>query len=175
MSPTAPRSIARTTARSTPAAALALGGALLALVAAPVLQHRRAQPVDGFPLSHYPMFSARRGRTGRVVHVVVDDADGTHPVHYRRLGTGGFNQVRRQLTRRARTPEGAAALAQEALERLGAERVRVVRSTFEYERFFAGDRSPERVQTLGLAERSGEPAMPRTDALPAQRDVLAVA
>lgn len=136
-----------------PNAALAIGGALVAIVAAPVLQHRRSQPVDGFPLSHYPMFSARRRSTGSVVHVVIDDADGTHPVDYRRLGTGGLNQVRRQLNRRAKTPVGAAALAHDALELLGADCVRVVRSTFEYERFFSGDRTPKRVRTLATAER----------------------
>ena len=87
--------------------ALALGGLLLTAVAAPVLRHRRPGAADDFPLSHYPMFSAKRRRHGRVVHVVVDDADGSHPLGYRRLGTGGFNQVRRQLTRRAATPEGA--------------------------------------------------------------------
>lgn len=136
-----------------PTTALVLGGAFVAAVAAPVLQHRRAQPVDGFPLSHYPMFSAKRRSTGSVVHVVIDDAHGTHPVNYRRLGTGGFNQVRRQLNRRSRSPEGAAALAREALELLGADRVRVVRSTFEYARFFDGDRTPKRVRTLAIAER----------------------
>lgn len=158
---------------TSPAAALAIGGALLTIVAAPVLQHRRARPVDGFPLSHFPMFSARRGSTGRVVHVVVDDAEGSHPVHFRKLGTGGFNQVRRQISRRARTPEGAAALAQDVLERLGAQRVRVVRSTFVYERFFAGDRTPKRVKTLGLAERATAPEP--VGGATGQHDVVAVA
>lgn len=140
--------------------ALALGGLLLTAVAAPVLRHRRPGAADDFPLSHYPMFSAKRRRHGRVVHVVVDDADGSHPLGYRRLGTGGFNQVRRQLTRRAATPEGAARLASEVLARLEPtrrtpiDRVRVVRSTFEFDRFFAGDREPKRQVTLGIAQRS---------------------
>lgn len=136
---------------ASPTTALLLGGALVALVAAPVLQHRRKHPVDDFPLSHYPMFSAKRRQHGHVVHLVIDDEKGTTPVPYHRIGTGGFNQVRRQIARRAKTLEGALKMARQVAQKLGAPQVRVVRSTFEYDRFFAGDHTPKRVRTLATA------------------------
>lgn len=140
--------------------ACALGAAMLAIVASPVLQHRRPTPIDGFPLSCYPMFSARRGSTVTVVHVEASDDEGSWPVSYRRLGTGGFNQVRRQVARRARTADGASALARVVLQALADDdrpptRVRVVRSRFVSATYLAGDRTPQRVRTLGTAARGG--------------------
>ncbi len=42
---------------------LAGGVALLGSVLVPIRQNWRAKPRDGFPLSYYPMFSAKRSGT----------------------------------------------------------------------------------------------------------------
>jgi len=92
----------------------AASAALLGAVITPVRQNWRPVPRDGFPLSYYPMFSARRRRTGTVTHLVGVDADGRSRVlHYRHAGTGGLNQVRRQI-RRSVTEDRADALAERA-------------------------------------------------------------
>lgn len=67
---------------------------------------------DSFPLSTYPMFSA--DRKGRIIvpHVVGLTADGQRIVlHHRHYGTGGLNQVRKQIARGVRRGN-AAAIAQ---------------------------------------------------------------
>lgn len=125
-------------------------GALVAAVLAPLRQNRRPDPRDGFPLSYYPMFSARRKRTGTVVHLEAVDTGGRHrPLDYHCAGTGGFNQVRRQIARTVRDGR-AQDLADQVAARLttrpGADdlrEVRVVSSRFAYADFFAGRREPE--------------------------------
>ncbi|HEY1966577.1 MAG TPA: hypothetical protein VGH89_01415 [Pseudonocardia sp.] len=55
---------------------------------------------DGFPLSYYPMFSAKRRDTATIHYVVGVRADGSRRyLPHSVLGTGGLNQVRRQLNR----------------------------------------------------------------------------
>jgi hypothetical protein len=76
--------------------------AVLAAVLSPLLQYRRpiSERVDGFPLSWYPMFSARRGRRMSVTYAVGITADGDRLcLPPEALGGGGVNQVRRQLYR----------------------------------------------------------------------------
>jgi len=122
-------------------------------VLAPVRQNwrRRRDRRDGFPLSYYPMFSARRANVGAVVHLVGLTADGVpRLLHHRHAGTGGLNQVRRQIRRRV-AAGGAEDLAREAADSVGAGRrrsevpvveVQVVTSRHRYDDFFAGDREP---------------------------------
>ena len=129
------------------------GTALVALVASPVVQNwrPRAKRVDDFPLSYYPMFTARRGASGTVHHLIGLDADGgEHVVHFRHAGSGGLNQIRRQITRRvkqgradavARTVADSVALSRDPSERR-IERVQVVTSRHRYDTFFGGDRTP---------------------------------
>lgn len=104
---------------------------------------------DSFPLSTYPMFSA--DRAGRIVvpHVVGETADGDRVnLSYRLYGTGGLNQVRKQVARAVR--EGHAdTVAQtyaDALHHSGnpeeIAKVLVVRSRFLFNDYFDGDRMP---------------------------------
>lgn len=80
--------------------AAAFSIAMVAAVLAPVRQNWRRRPVDGFPLSYYPMFSARRRSSARVIHLVGIDGDGGSVcIPHRCAGTGGLNQVRRQIGR----------------------------------------------------------------------------
>lgn len=126
---------------------------LLGAVLAPLRQNWRRQPRDGFPLSYYPMFSARRKRYGTVVHLVGVDASGKPRVlHYRHAGHGGLNQVRRQIRRtvKAGHAQALAEIAARSLARssrsseTGIIEVRVVSSRYAYDDFFAGPRVPER-------------------------------
>jgi len=132
-----------------PATAVAAGAALLGAVLWPVRQNwrPRRQRRDGFPLSYYPMFSAERMRTGTVVHLVGVDAHGeTRWLHYSHAGTGGLNQVRRQLrceVKAGRAERVASTVAAAVARRGGAatrgvREVRVVSGTYNYAEFFAG-------------------------------------
>ena len=121
---------------------------LLAAVLLPVVQNWREKPRDSFPLSHYPMFSQERGETYRMHHAVGITTDGERvPISYRRIGTGGFNAVRRQLRRMARSDDAAllqaytVAIAERvAASNRSAERdlveVRIVRATYEIGPYF---------------------------------------
>ncbi|MGO1583835.1 MAG: hypothetical protein ACTHXO_11495 [Actinomycetaceae bacterium] len=131
------------------------GLALTAVVAAPIRQNHRPdeEKVDGFPLSYYPMFSARRTRNGTVHHLLGIDAERReHVVHFRHAGTGGLNQVRRQINRRvregraesvARSVAASVAASPAALES-ALERIQVVTSVHRFDDFFAGNRTPRR-------------------------------
>ncbi|WP_043847730.1 hypothetical protein [Crystallibacter crystallopoietes] len=133
-------------------AALAASAALITAVIMPVRQHFSEQPRDGFPLSCYPMFSAKRKQHGRVTHLIGYDAEGTRRIlHYSYLGAGGMNQVRRQVRRLAMAGRGEE-LAVKAADALAdrnrkAEaavvRVEVVTGRYNYEQFFAGNRAPK--------------------------------
>jgi hypothetical protein len=130
---------------------LAGGVALLGSVLVPIRQNWRAKPRDGFPLSYYPMFSAKRKRHGSVVHLVGVDAEGERRVlRYSYAGTGGLNQVRRQLRRAV-----AAGRAQEIADNVASAvstrprrsdksvvEVRVITGRYHYDDFFAGHRQP---------------------------------
>ncbi|WP_114559991.1 hypothetical protein [Desertihabitans aurantiacus] len=143
---------------------------LVTAVLVPVRQSWRppSERRDGFPLSYYPMFSARRRRTGTVVHLLGVDADGESRVlHHRHAGTGGMNQVRRQMNRRV--ARGAAAgLAAEAARSVAASsrptergvvEVQVVSSTHRYDDFFAGDPGPLR-RTVHASATVPRPTLP---------------
>ncbi|MDQ3628740.1 MAG: hypothetical protein M3419_08025 [Actinomycetota bacterium] len=131
--------------------ALSASGALLAAVLAPMRQHWRSKARDGFPLSYYPMFSARRKRHGTVTHLVGQTATGSRRLlHYSYAGTGGLNQVRRQLrrtVREGRAGDVAALVASRVATRprRGDEavtRVQVVTGRYAYDDFFSGQREP---------------------------------
>ncbi|MGC5629297.1 hypothetical protein ACPYO6_13770 [Georgenia sp. Z1344] len=135
------------------------GIALTAVVAAPIRQNHRPddEKVDGFPLSYYPMFSVRRTRNGTVHHLLGIDDDGTERIlHFGHAGTGGLNQVRRQINRRVREGRAeevarlvAASVAASSAEQDAAvERVQVVTSVHRFDDFFAGDRAPRRRTVL---------------------------
>jgi hypothetical protein len=72
-------------------------------VLSPIVQNWREEPRDGFPLSYYPMFSAKRSKTASVTYLVGLYAQGGRRLlPYVYAGTGGLNQVRRQINRAVR-------------------------------------------------------------------------
>jgi UDP-N-acetylmuramoyl-tripeptide--D-alanyl-D-alanine ligase len=78
-----------------------LGAALL-----PVQENRSKYPVDSFPLSYYPMFSHAHPEIQTFTYVLAtDDSARRHYVHYRHCGSGGLNQVRKQIAKIARYGE----------------------------------------------------------------------
>ncbi len=82
--------------------AFATGFSVLMLVAvlSPLIEHTREIPRDNFPLSYYPMFSARRIGEAEVTYLQGIDALGAgRPLSYELSGPGGLNQSRRQIRR----------------------------------------------------------------------------
>ena len=120
-----------------------LSAGMIAAVLWPVRQNRRREPVDGFPLSYYPMFSARRRAKARVIHLVGVDADGgSIRIPYACAGEGGLNQVRRQIGRACREGRAAALcelVAGDVCRRpalANVVEVRLVESTFRLDDYF---------------------------------------
>ncbi|MGJ7440659.1 hypothetical protein [Aquipuribacter sp. MA13-6] len=151
-------------ARSVTAAAVLTG---LLVVLAPVRHNWGRSPRDSFPLSHYPMFSARRRATARVVHPVGIRSDGTRSrLSYHYCGTGGFNQVRRQLRRAVKDGRAAQVVTDVALSVAAAARaedtdvvaVEVVTGTYRYRSWFSGDHEPEKVVAHARADVPGRGA-----------------
>lgn len=111
----------------------------------PLAVRRKKVERDSFPVSTYPMFSADRNGKVTVPHVIGLTATGQRrPLHYRHYGTGGLNQVRKQIARAIR--HGAADdVAQRYADSLAASKrakdrqivtVVVVRSRFRFADYF---------------------------------------
>lgn len=84
---------------------------------------------DSFPLSTYPMFSA--DRKGRIVipHVVGFTAQGERVIpHYSHFGSGGLNQVRKQIARGIRQGQ-AVQIAQQYADSLAKQQSRATTPT----------------------------------------------
>lgn len=132
-------------ARGERAGAAVFSAAVLGAMLWPLAEYRRPlkERVDGFPLSWYPMFSARRPRKAGVNYAVGVRADGSRRyLPSAALGPAGINQVRRQLNRVVR--EGgienhAAAIAARVALRSGlrdVEHIEIVRGRFDLDRCF---------------------------------------
>jgi hypothetical protein len=141
-----------------------LATVVLGAVLYPLRQYGRPrkQRVDGFPLSWYPMFSARRCARARIHYVMGVRADGgRRPVHFDLLGPGGLNQVRRQLNRVV-AEDRAAAFAADLAARLVDEpsaadlvRVEVMRGIFDLDRCMLERRFEGEETVLGGADLPG--------------------
>ncbi|MDN5211349.1 hypothetical protein QQ020_04785 [Fulvivirgaceae bacterium BMA12] len=84
-------------------AALIFSIIMILAVVWPVRQNWQENPKDDFPLSYYPMFSHQRKSTHSLPYFVGYDVSGRrYCIPYKYLGTGGFNQVRRQINKHAR-------------------------------------------------------------------------
>jgi hypothetical protein len=138
-------------------AALA-SAALLAAVLSPIAQNWSRAPRDGFPLSHYPMFSKARSPVYRLTYVVGFDAHGgKRPLPHQLVAPGGMNQVRKQIARFLSGEEGGArALCRAVVERIERlrppglprlTRVSVVTGSYRLDDYFAGERAPLRERT----------------------------
>lgn len=138
---------------------------VLVLVLSPITEDFRAEAVDSFPLSYYPMFTADRGRHEPVTYLVGVDQHGVErTLTYRLAGSGGLNQVRKQIrsmVRQRRAEELCALVAGRAARRTGApynalRAVRIVSGTYDFRDYFSGNTTPvELVQhaTCRIEER----------------------
>ena len=143
------------------------GGVSLLTVGAvlwPVVRNWREKPEDDFPLSHYPMFSAKRPEKVRVTHLMgLDGEENRYIIPYKYAGGGGMNQVRRQINRIVR--EGRAdALCQTVAAKISLEKegrftevvkVQVITGKYRLADYFSGDKEPvsERVRASCTVRR----------------------
>lgn len=87
--------------------ALWFSAVLLALVLYPVKENWAKTHKDSFPLSYYPMFATKRSNNYGLYYVVGKDTTGNAiKIPYKLIGEGGFNQVRRQITRARKRENG---------------------------------------------------------------------
>lgn len=130
------------------------GGFSLAMIGAvlwPLAENWREQPQDNFPLSYYPMFSAKRSKKAKVSYLVGYDSRGQrHILSYKLAGSGGMNQVRRQIRFLVKNGH-AEKLCHNVAERVAQQRkgvltdivrVQVVTGTYRLDTYFQGDRRP---------------------------------
>ncbi len=125
------------------------GALLVGAVLLPVVQNWREQPKDGFPLSYYPMFSLKRSDSTTVRYLVgLDARGGRHLLPHTYAGTGGLNQVRRQINKVVRGGKAetlcrlvAAKVAQADEQRFaGVTTVQVVAGRYRLTDYFAEKR-----------------------------------
>jgi hypothetical protein len=133
---------------------------------APVAENWRAEPRDSFPLSYYPMFSAKRSEKYVVHYLVGRDAEGNrHRIPHKFAGSGGFNQTRRQINKLVREKK-AADLCHAVAEKVARAdtspfteivTVEVVTGSYRFDDYFAGKKSPlsERVRASCAVQRGG--------------------
>ncbi|BFP42454.1 hypothetical protein FGF1_32990 [Flavobacteriaceae bacterium GF1] len=87
--------------------ALVFSIVVLLLVLSPVVQNWAKHPKDSFPLSYYPMFAKKRTQNYGLYYVVGQDTLGQDfRIPYKLAGTGGFNQVRRQINKARKKEKG---------------------------------------------------------------------
>lgn len=130
----------------------------------PVVQNWREQCRDDFPLSYYPMFTLKRSATVRVTYLLgMDRAGERRQISYTYAGSGGLNQVRRQINRLVR--EGRAeALCDSVAGRIARQEagtlsqvaeVRLVIGKYRLADYFAGETHPVSERILASSEVVG--------------------
>lgn len=134
------------------------------LVFSPVKENWKENPSDNFPLSYYPMFTKKRGATYKMYYLVGYDAQGgRHLIPYRLAGTGGFNQVRRQITKMSSSGKGDELIAKVAKRIAQQEdstfknlvRLELVRGTIQIDRYFSEeDYLPEQEEQIACQNLS---------------------
>ncbi len=143
----------------TPAAVFSL--LVIGAVLFPITENWKAQPQDSFPLSFYPMFAKKRGRTTQVTYLVGMDRRGNEQrIRYTYAGTGGLNQVRMRLNSAVRqgnaTPICREVAARIAWKKTGSlseiDTVAMVTGTYRLDDYFAGKQEPESLQVETLCK-----------------------
>lgn len=132
-------------------AARCISALVVLVVLSPVLENCRDRPRDGFPLSYYPMFSEKRRSNMRVTYLIGLDAAGNrHKVPYVFAGSGGLNQVRKQIAAKVRRGE-AAELCGKVAHKLAQDEsqpyadlieISIVAGKYSLDGYFTGERAP---------------------------------
>jgi hypothetical protein len=145
--------------------AAAFSAFVIGAVLWPVTQNWRKEPKDSFPLSHYPMFSLKRADATTVRYLVGVGARGERQLlPHTYAGTGGLNQVRRQINKVVRGGKAdslcrtvVAKVAQEDEKRFaGVVTVQIVTGRYRLTDYFTAKRKPvrERVNASCPVERN---------------------
>lgn len=123
----------------------------LCVVLWPISQNWRNKPADSFPLSYYPMFSAYRSESAEVTYLRGVDAQGsTQPLRYSYAGSGGLNQVRRQIRKTVRAGK-ADELCQSVAAKVARRKtvslanlvsVQIVTGDYKLDEYFGGNKTP---------------------------------
>lgn len=142
-------------------AALYFSFALIGAVLWPIHQNWRDDPKDNFPLSYYPMFSAKRDSVENFVYAVGVDAEGKrYAIPESWIGEGGENQTRRQLRKiinAGLAPELAAKIARRVAQSKGKRwrkvvSVSVCKGRYSLDDYFHGKKDPLSEISAGTAE-----------------------
>jgi len=141
--------------------------ALIGAVLWPIQQNWREKPRDNFPLSYYPMFSAKRKTIESFNYLAGQDERGTrYLVPYKFAGVGGLNSTRRQINRIVK--EGRAdELAARVAKRLARQEkapwsqivtVAVVAGSYAVDDYFHGRKEPvsEKIRASCPVERRAQ-------------------
>lgn len=123
---------------------------MLCAVLWPIQENWQTAPKDNFPLSYFPMFSAKRAKTQKLHYVVGYDENGIRRnISYKLTGKGGFNQVRRQIRKYAKNGRGDELLLKTAQKMSTKSKYRdiacieLVEGKYHVERYFlSGQKSP---------------------------------
>jgi hypothetical protein len=139
--------------------------ALVCAVLWPIHQNWKSKPHDSFPLSYFPMFSAKRKAVESFCYVVGRDENGArYLIPYLFIGLAGENQTRRQIDRIVREHR-ATELAGSVARNLAGESeapwsriatVAVVRGSYVVDDYFHGRKAPasEKVLASCAVERN---------------------
>jgi hypothetical protein len=137
---------------------------VLAVVASPIVENWKSPPRDDFPLSYYRMFSEERADTQRASYLVGLTGWGERLlIPYRYAGSGGMNQVRRQMNKLIERGD-ALKLCQTVATRVSRaggrlpelRTIEVTTGTFRLSDYFTGRQTPiaEHVSARCSVERS---------------------
>lgn len=139
---------------------------LILLVLSPIVENLKARPADSFPLSPYPMFAKKRNETQTVTYFVGYTEQGERLIVHSRYGaTGGMNQARKQIVKRAKeNPDKfcrrvAGRIMRDASKELGEiVKLSIVTGEYNLNDYFKGSRTPlrEEVKATCDVERNAE-------------------
>ena len=141
---------------------------LIGGVLSPLPQNWSRRPKDNFPLSYYPMFSAKRDPVETFYYVVGLDAEGQRRyMRHTVIGDGGENQVRkalRNIVQAGGAPELAQTVAQRVAQRSGRRyrdivSVSICRGKYNVDDYFHGKKEPvsERIYATAEVNRTQTP------------------
>ena len=139
--------------------------AMIGAVLWPIQENWRKNPHDSFPLSYYPMFSAKRGRIETFNYLVGHDAKGKrYLIRHSFAGHGGLNAVRRQINKKVREDRAddvARLVAKRLEDREDGKwskivKVDVVTGRYAVDDYFHGRKEPvsEKIKASRPVERS---------------------
>lgn len=123
----------------------------LAVVLSPITQNWSRAPHDNFPLSYYPMFSAKRGAEYKTPTLVALNDKGERTVlSYEVAGSGGFNEVRRQIRSRIEHKKAKSlcrkvakrVVRDETLRGQNFTNIQIITATHNIDAYFAGNKTP---------------------------------